>query len=100
MSMEIKLYRHIYHKDIYLCRNWQYCGGGETTPFYFASRDLMQALKDANRAGFLSWKKTIPNLVAKIIDTKEVDIDGYKGNLQKELAFPVAEFECVTFVEG
>lgn len=98
--MEIKIYRHIYHKDIYLARNWNIVGGSETTEFYYATKDIIKAIDNANRTEFLSWTRSFPHLVAKIKDSKEVDIDGYKGVLIKELSFPVVEFECVTLREG
>lgn len=97
--MEIKLYRHICRKDLYLARNWSYCGGGINTPFYYATKDVMQAIQDANKPDFLSWHMSISFLTAKITDTKEVAIDGYTGKISKELSFPVSEFECVTLRE-
>lgn len=103
--LKIKVYRHIYHKNIYLCRNWSFCGGGPSTEFYYASRDLMKAITDANRKGFESWMNSFLDengktvLKAKMIDAKEVDLDGYKGKLEKELTFPAVEFELIELCE-
>lgn len=104
--IKLKLYRHVYHKDIYLARNWSLCGGGAESEFYYATRDVMKALTDANRTDFESWmhrfldddKKT--QLKAKMKDTKEVNIDGYKGIITKELVFPVKEFALVEIKES
>lgn len=38
-------------------------------------------------------------LLAKMMEQKEVDLDGYRGVLQKEFVFNVSDFECVTFAE-
>ena len=103
--MKLKLYRHSYHKDIYLARNWQYCGGGSDTEFYYATRDVMVALKDANRKDFETWMHSFldahdkTRLKAKIKDSKEIEIDGYKGKVEKTLVFPVTDFVLVEFQE-
>ena len=103
--MEIKVYRHIYHKDVFLARNWHLCGGADTTEFYFATRDVVKAIENASRKGFMSWAHSFldengkTKLVAKMKDSKAVEIDGYTGTLVKELVFPVTEFECVILRE-
>lgn len=102
---EFYAYRHKYHKDIYLARNWSYCGGSPQTAFYYATKDIINALKDANRPNFLSWAHSFLGedgktmLRACMTDSKAIDIDGYTGTITKELSFPVAEFEKVTFAE-
>ena len=102
---EFYVYRHKYHKNIYLARNWSYCGGNANTEFYYATKDMITALKDANCPNFLSWTHSFLDedgktmLKAQITDSKEVDIDGYTGTIAKELSFPVTEFEKVTFAE-
>jgi hypothetical protein len=104
-KLKIKLYRHIYHKDIFLSRNWNYCGGDEDTPFYYATRNMRTALVDANEPDFLIWTHRFldfegkTKLKAKMTDTKEVDIDGYVGTLKKELVLPVSEFALVELAE-
>ena len=104
-KLKVKLYRHIYHKDIFLARNWSYCGGGETTEFYYATRNMHTALIDANKPDFLSWTNSFldfdgkTKLKAKMIEEKTVDIDGYVGTLRKELVFPVSEFALVELAE-
>lgn len=102
---KIYVYRHKYHKDIYLARNWHYCVGGPETEFYYATKDMITALKDTNRPDFLSWAHSFLDedgktmLKAHITDSKAVDIDGYTGTITKKLPFPVTEFEKVTFAE-
>lgn len=95
------VYRHKTEKDIYLARNWNICGGGENTEFYYATNDLNRAIEDANRGGFLSWIKSFDGkLKAKITLQKEMDFDGYKGRLSKEIAFKVSDFEPIALVEA
>ncbi len=102
----LKLYRHTYHKDIYLARNWQYYGGSDTTPFYYATKNIMTAVIDANKDGFESWMNHFigndgkTRLVAKMTDSKEINIDGWCGTVTKEFAFQVKEFELVELTEG
>ena len=103
--MKIKLYRHIYHKDIYLARNWSVVGGSYTTDFYYATQNVFEAITSANREDFERWFNSWvydngkSKLKAKITLSKEVEIDGYKGTCRKTFEFPVYEFECVEFVE-
>lgn len=103
--MEIKVYRHIYNKDIFLARNWQYCGGNEETEFYRATNSVLEAVDHASKKGFMDWTQSFlgkdgkTKLKAKIKDVKDVDIDGYKGTLVKELVYPVKEFELVVMKE-
>ena len=103
--MEVKVYRHCCQKDIFLARNWHYCGGGATTEFYYATRDYIKAIANAEKEGFCSWmnsfldEKGKTKLQAKMVEYKEVDIDGFTGTLEKELSFPVREFELVVLRE-
>lgn len=99
-KIKIKLYRHKYINDIYLARDYAYCGGNKDTPFYYATKDIMKAIGDAKKENFLHWHKSIDGLTAKFIDSKKFDIDGYKGNLTKELFLPVSEFELVILEES
>lgn len=105
MKTKIKVYRHIYHKDLFLARNWNYCGGNYTTPFYYATHNLVEAVAAANREGFTSWFSNFldesgkTQLIAKIVEEKEIEIDGYTGVLKKECCFPVYEFECIELTE-
>ena len=94
-KIEIKLYRHKYFKDVYLARNYGYCGGNKDTPFYYGTQDVFEAIKNAQRENFLDWHKRIDGLTAKFTDSKEIDIDGYKGTIEKEISSPVSEFEVV-----
>ena len=36
----------------------------------------------------------------KLSDSKEIDIDGYKGTIEKEISLPVSEFEVVILEEN
>ena len=75
--LELKLYRHKYNKDFFLARNWQIVGGSYKTDFYYATKDIVTAIKDAQRDGFLEWAKAFKDgvMCAKIMDTKEIEID-------------------------
>ena len=102
----ITIYRHKTHKDIYLVRNWNYCGGGPNTPFYVATKNFNLAVENVMKGeNFLHWangfigKNGKTELVAKIKLSKEMEFDGYKGVLTKEESYPVYEFEPITLVE-
>jgi hypothetical protein len=104
--MKIKFYRHFYHKDIYLARNWGIAGGGPTTDFYYATKNFQEAISSANRKeDFEHWFHSFldddlkTKLTAKIVLSKEIEIDGYKGICTKTMEFPVHEFELVELVE-
>lgn len=97
--IKLHVYRHKTDKNVYLARNWHFCGGNEVTEFYFATEDLMTALKDAQRDDFLSWYYSFPELSAKITKSKEFEFDGYKGTAKKEVCYPLNEFECITLME-
>ena len=99
-KIKIRLYRHKYFKDVYLARNYGYCGGNKDTPFYYATQDIMEAIRNAQKENFLDWHKRIDGLTAKFTDSKEIDIDGYTGTITKELCFPVSEFEVVVLEES
>lgn len=104
--MVLKLYRHKDEKNIYLARNWSYCGGNEHTPFYYATRDIITAIRSANdEEPFERWftsfcdERGTTKLKARMIDKKSTEIDGYIGVLEKQLSFNVADFECVMLGE-
>lgn len=110
-KLKIKIYRHKIYKDIYLIRNWSICGGSEDTDFYTTTYNLKEAInnmfrynsetkKDELTTDFMHWNEIFKNkLKAKAILKKEMDFDGYKGIVQKELIFPIDEFECITLEE-
>lgn len=98
-KIKVVLYRHKFFDDIYLARNWNYCGGSKNTPFYFATQEIVRAINDAQNPKFLEWAHRIEGLTAKFTDSKEVNIDGYEGIIKKELSFPVADFHLVELVE-
>lgn len=103
--IKLKLYRHKYYKDIYLTRNWGYIGGGPTTPFYNATKEIIPAIAAASKPDFDSWMKSFlddegkSKLTAEITLSKEIEFDGYKGVCTKVMSFPVWEFELVELVE-
>jgi len=98
--LTISVYRHKTEKDIYLARNWNYCGGGPNTEFYYATKDVIKAIENANRDKFTSWMGNFDGrLTAKITIRKEMEFDGYKGTMSKELCFLVADFELITLTE-
>ncbi len=105
-KLRLFVYRHKYCKDIYLARNWSICGGSPNTDFYYATKDVITALKDAVRSDFIFWSRNFldesgkTELKAIIVDSKEVDIDGYKGTITKRLEFSVADFEKISLVEA
>ena len=99
-KIEIKLYRHKYFDDVYLARNYGYCGGDKDTPFYYGTQDIFEAIRSAQRENFLYWHNQIDGLTAKFTDCKEIDIDGYTGIIKKELCLPVSEFEVVILEEN
>ena len=45
-KIEIKLYRHKIHKDIYLIRNWSICGGTPETEWFEATKSLKKAIEN------------------------------------------------------
>ena len=104
MNKEIVIYRHKTNKDIYLTRNWRFCGGGPDTNWFEATDDIYEAIKNSKN----NDSKTIEEAYntrafpdeskAKIIVDKEFEFDGYKGILKKELVFKVSDFEKITLV--
>ena len=99
-KIKIKLYRHKYFEDVYLARNYSYCGGDKDTPFYYGTQDIFEAIRSAQGENFLYWHNQIDGLTAKFTDYKEIDIDGYTGIIKKELCLPVSEFEVVILEEN
>ena len=98
-AITLCVYRHKTEKDIYLARNWNICGGGESTDFYYATKNISTAIDHANKEGFLSWLRSFPTLTAKITLQKQMDFDGYAGTLSKTASLPVSDFEKITLTE-
>lgn len=109
-KIELVVYRHKERKDLYLVRNWSYCGGSETTEFYGATKNISDAIASVLRETkvndhFEKWMKTFldengkTKLVVKIMDSKEFEFDGYKGTATKEITLRVADFERVVLTE-
>lgn len=97
--IELTVYRHKTDKDVYLARNWSFCGGNENTDFYYATTDINEAFIDANRENFLSWYHRFENLKAKITKIMDFEWDGYAGKLTKDLVYCVSDFEKVVLTE-
>lgn len=97
---KVIVYRHKTEKDLYLARNWSYCGGNRKTPFYFATYDIIRAIEDANKSNTLNYSYNFCDFLdfaetAKITKEREFDFDGYKGVLKKEFVYPISEFEKI-----
>lgn len=110
-KIKLVVYRHKERKDIFLARNWGYCGGTETTEFYKATQDIIEAVRSVflekqMNDKFEHWfgsfldenKKT--KLVVKIQDKKDFEFDGYKGTATKEITLRVCDFEKVELIEN
>ena len=52
-KIELKLYRHKYFEDVYLARNYGYCGGNKDTPFYYGTQDVFEAIKSSRGSPLL-----------------------------------------------
>ncbi len=109
-KITLVVYRHKERKDLFLLRNWGYCGGTEHTEFYKATTDVTEAIKSVAFAkkckeDFDHWFYSFldengkTKLVVKITDSKEFEFDGYKGTATKELALRCADFERVELTE-
>lgn len=109
-KIKLVLYRHKEKKDIFLKRNWGLCGGTETSEFYQATTDIIEAIRSKHIENRMNEKfeqrfksfldengKT--KLVVKINDKKEFEFDGYKGTATKEIVLKVADFEKVELIE-
>ena len=111
-KIELVVYRHKERKDLYLTRNWSYCGGSETTEFYGVTKDIGEAIasvlfgtRKRINENFEEWMKKFldengkTKLVVKIMDSKEFEFDGYKGTATKEITLRVSDFERVVLTE-
>lgn len=98
--MELKFYRHKEYKDLFLVRN-NYCGGNENTQFYGVTKNVIDAIISyrRNEKDFMSWYHTFPNNKTTTVLTKEMEFDGYKGTLKKEITLNISDFELVTMRE-
>lgn len=104
-EIKLNVWRHKQHKDIYLVRNTVLCGGNVDSEFYKATRSIITAIKSAEDPNFEGWMGSFigddgkTELKARIVDCKDVEIDGYKGTLTKELKLLVKDFEKIQLVE-
>lgn len=108
-KLSVKLYRHKVHKDLYLIRT-NLCGGNKDSAFYGTTKDLQKAIdsilyynaKDTTFEKWMDWFKDengVTELKVKTVLKKEMEFDGYKGVLEKEVVLPVSEFELVELKE-
>lgn len=102
--MELAFYRLKSDHDIYLVRN-NVCGGSSTTPWYDVTTDIIKALasyrttvekEGAFESRFVVFDKHTP---VKYTAVKEMEFDGYKGSLTKEITLCVTDFEKVVLRE-
>ena len=103
-KLSIRVYRHKEYKNVYLMRNWNYCGGGPDTEFYAATTDLKDAINSVMRGNehnlFEDWFNAFDGkLYALYTDKKEMEFDGYSGVLTKEIKLYVKDFEKVVLEE-
>lgn len=104
---QIALYQHKTQKGYYLVRDRHIFGGNDGTAFYRVTKDFVEALTSYQyfEDDFLDWAKRFCDdtgktiLKAKIVDTMEADVNGYTGELKKELVLDVEDFEKVIFEE-
>lgn len=105
-KIEIKLYRHKVYKNIYLVRRWCVCGGSPDTDFFYATDSLQIALENTSKGDMeieytkFWYEKGHSRLKAKIVLEKDMEFDGYKGKMRKELELPLDDFELIILKEG
>ena len=109
-KLSVKLYRHKVYKDLYLIRT-NLRGGSKKSPFYEITNDLQKAIdsvldyNNQKNETFEKWmdrfkdENGVTELQVKTVLKKEMDFDGYKGVLEKEVILPVSEFELVELKE-
>lgn len=104
MRIELKIYRHKEYQDVYLLRNYALVGGNADSEWYSATRELKDAIRNANFVGennrFEERFRVFgePTKV-KIVDEKDFEFNGYKGKLKKEITLLVTDFEKVIIRE-
>ena len=107
-EIKIKLYRHKEYKNIYLVRNWHIWGGCVDTDWFSTTQSLYDAVENSLKyygydkgdieKEYINKLHSFPKNKAKAILKKEMDFDGYKGELTKELMLPIEDFELITLV--
>lgn len=106
-KITIKFYRHKVFKDIYLKRNLHRCGSSEAE-WFEGTKNLLEALRSYEdrdceseyKEHFYDKESKHSKLNAKITIDKEVDFDGFKGKLKKELVLPLDDFELIKLIEA
>lgn len=112
-KLELKIYRHKLHKDIFLIRKWGLCGtpsfewfeGTKDIGKYFKEYKnckgdtLEQEYNEKINDDFYYGSDGKIRVGAKIEIQKEMEFDGYKGTMKKTLELPLDEFELVILKE-
>lgn len=91
-KLSIRVYRHKEYKNVYLKRNWKYAGGGLDTE-YAATTNLREAIDS------VLFNEFEEKLYVMYTDKKEMEFDGYKGVLAKEIRLYLKDFEKVVLKE-
>lgn len=100
-KLTLKVYRHKEEKDVFLLRTWGICGGDESTEFYRATTDIIEAVKNVyaenrTRESFENWiDRFNGKLYVWFTKKLDVEIDGYTGTLEKKVKLYVRDFEKV-----
>lgn len=111
-KMKIKLYRHKAHKNIYLKRNWHIMGSPKAE-WWSATDKLYEALQSYRKyenhevievdieKEYEKFKNDpwFPQYITRYTFEKEMEFDGYKGNLKKEEIMPLSDYELVILEE-
>lgn len=106
-KVEIKLYRHKVYKNIYLVRRWSLVGGSSDADFFIATDNLNTAIENTSHGDiekeytkfFYHFDTKHSELKARITLKKEMEFDGYKGTMTKELELPLDDFELIILKE-
>lgn len=104
--LAVKVYRHKENKDVYLMRNWGYCGGDSDTEFYKATTNLIEAIQSTDaekriKEPFEYWFDHFNGeLYVKYTEKRKMQIDGFEGTLAKEIKLYVRDFEKVILQES
>lgn len=104
-KLTLKVYRHKEEKDVFLLRVWEIREGDENTEFYIATTDIIEAVKNVyvenrTKEPFENWMNRFNGKLHVWFTKKlEVEIDGYKGVLEKTIKLYVRDFEKVFLTE-
>lgn len=110
MIERIKLfvYRHKENRDVYLVRNWNVVGGNQNTEFYKATKSILEAIGSTNNINadeFEHWFYRFVDddgnslLMAKLVEQKQITVDGFSGTGTRTSCFAVKDFERIELTE-